>query len=428
MTKIQKTCVQSGFTIVELMVGLVIGLIATLVIMQTFAAFEGNKRSTTGISDAQTSGSIGLYMVQRELQFAGYGIPVISGTMPAITVAADARTYRNYTGMTDAQIKVEKDAAEAAYNAQLAADAFTVQAGEVYSALKCNPAPTMNLDLDNDPGTPDVLNVDIITPVRIIDGVTNGTGSDSVAIHYNTTARGAMPTRISSVSGADYVAVKNNMGCRENDLVLVTRNTSPSPGDTTCTATRVTSKNSPVDKNQLRQTLASPDSPIAIYVTSNAGMAPGNRLACLGNHVVTTFDVVGNELRKNSQPVLNEIVSLQAQYGISATANSEIVPDNGWVDATGATWANPTVANRNRIKAVRIAVIARNNLLEKDVVSQTCGGGAAGPAEVCIWKDTPDEQDPNLAASLGADWNRYRYRVYEVVVPLRNMLAASPQL
>ncbi len=432
MIKIQKSRIQSGFTIVELMVGLVIGLIATLVIMQTFAAFEGNKRSTTGISDAQTSGSIGLYMVQRELQFAGYGIPVISGTMPAITLAADVRTYKNYTGMTQAQIDVEVLAAQAAYNAQLALDAATVQGGEVYSALKCNPAPTMNLDLDNDPGTPDVLNVDIITPVKIIDGATNGTGSDSVEIHYNTTARGAMPTRVSSVSGADYVAVKNNMGCRENDLVLVTRNTSPSPGDTTCTATRVTSRNSPVDRNQLRQTLASPDSPIAIYVTSNAGMAAGNRLACLGNHVVTTFDVVGNELRKNTQPVLSEIVSLQAQYGVSPTANSEIVdpniPNSGWFDATGATWANPTVANRNRIKAVRIAVIARNNLLEKDVVSQTCGGGAAGLAEVCIWKDTPDEQDPNLAVSLGADWNRYRYRVYEVVVPLRNMLAASPQL
>jgi type IV pilus assembly protein PilW len=77
---------------------------------------------------------------------------------------------------------------------------------------------------------------------------------------------------------------------------------------------------------------------------------------------------------------------------------------------------------------VRIVLIARNNLLEKEVVSQACNGGAVGPAEVCIWKDTPGEQDPDLAVMLGADWDRYRYRVYELVVPLRNMLAASPQL
>jgi type IV pilus assembly protein PilW len=429
MKNILKSHVQSGFTIVELMVGLVIGLIASLVIMQTFSSFEGNKRSTTGISDAQTSGSIGLYMLQRELQFAGYGIPLVSGTMPAITVSPDQRKYEDYSNKTQAELDALQAAAKAAYVAKLAADQVTVQAGEVYSALKCSPAPTLNLDLDNNPATPDVLNVDIITPVKIVDGATNGTGSDSVEIHYNSTGRGAMPTSISSVSGADYVAVKNNMGCRENDIVLVTKNSNS--GDTACVATKVTSKNSPVDKNQLRQTAATADSPIAIYVTSNAGMVAGNKLACLGNHVVTTFDVIDNQLRKNTVPVLNEIVSLQAQYGISPTANSEIVDSTdagSWVDATGATWSNPTVANRNRIKAVRIVLIARNNLLEKEVVSQACNGGAVGPAEVCIWKDTPGEQDPDLAVMLGADWDRYRYRVYELVVPLRNMLAASPQL
>lgn len=426
MIKIQKSRVQAGFTIVELMVGLVIGLIASLVIMQTFSAFEGNKRSTTGISDAQTSGSIGLYMIQREIQFAGYGIPAVSGTMPAITVPADQRTFANYTNKTQAEIDALVATAKAQYVAQLAADQATVQAGEVYSALKCSPAPLMNLDTDSNPLTPDVP-VDIITPVRIIDGVTNGTGSDSIEAHYNSTARGAMPSNITSLSGADYVAVKNNMGCRENDLVLVTKNSNA--GDTACVATKVTSKNSPVDKNQLRQTLAAADSPIAIYVTSNAGMAPGNKLACLGNHIVTTFDVVGNQLRKNTVPALDEIVSLQAQYGISPTANSEIVDSSiagSWVDATGATWGSPSVANRNRIKAIRIAIVARNNLLERNVVSQTCNGGAAGPAEVCIWKNTPGETGVNLTAD--ANWNRYRYRVYEVVVPLRNMLAASPQL
>lgn len=400
---------QSGFTIVELMVGLVIGLIASLVIMQTFSAFEGSKRSTTGIADAQTNGSIGLYMLQRDLQFAGYGIPVISGTMPQITVRPDQLTFQDYTGKTQAEIDAAYAAALAAYNTKIAADSLTVQSGEVYSALKCDPAPTLALDVDNDPGTADVT-IDVITPVVITEGV----GSDTIAIRYGTTSRGAMQTRVVSPFGTDTVTVENNMGCRTGDVMLVTRNTSPSPGDTTCVATKVTSTNAQLD--------ATPNS---ILVVSNAGMALNNRLACLGQVRQMTFAVGtgadANQLQKNGQNVIGDIVSLQAQYGIAATANSEIV--NQWVDASGGTWAAPTVANRNRIKAVRIALVARNNLLERTVVSQACTGAATGPGKVCVFGG-----DINLAASLGADWNRFRYRTYEVIVPLRNVLAASPQL
>ena len=399
---------QSGFTIVELMVGLVIGLIATLVIMQTFSAFEGSKRSTTGIADAQTNGSIGLYMLQRELQFAGYGIPVISGTMPQINVRPDQIAFQDYTAKSQAQIDAAYATALADYNTKIAAESATVSAGEVYSALKCNPAPTLSLDADNNAATPDVT-IDVITPVVITDG---GTGSDTIAVRYCTTTRGGMQTRVTTTSGVNYVGVENNMGCRTGDVVLVTRNSNT--GDTTCMATKVTSTNAQLDGTTN-----------AINVVSNSGMGLNNRLACLGQVRQMTFAVGtganANQLQKNGDNVISDIVNLQAQYGVSATANSEVVTN--WVDATGGAWAAPTVANRNRIKAVRIALVARNNLLEKDVVSQACTGAATGPARVCVFGG-----DVNLAASLGADWNRYRYRTYEVIVPLRNVLAASPQL
>jgi type IV pilus assembly protein PilW len=224
-----------------------------------------------------------------------------------------------------------------------------------------------------------------------------------------------MPARITNVTPPNFIGVDNNMGCRQGDVVLVTKDSNA--GNTNCVATKLTAAttNTVLD-----------NTPTAINVLSNAGMATNDRLACLGQVRQTTFSVdsVGanaNQLQKNGVNVLSDIVSLQAQYGIAATANSEIV--TSWVDATGATWAAPTVANRNRIKAVRIALVARNNLLERDVVSQACSGGATGPARVCAWGG-----DVNLVASLGADWNRYRYRTYEVIVPLKNVLAASPQL
>jgi type IV pilus assembly protein PilW len=399
---------QAGFTLVELMVGLVIGLIATVVIMQTFASFEGTKRSTTGIADAQTNGSIALYSIQRELQFAGYGMPLMSGTMPTVDVLPNEMTYADYTGKTEAEILTAQTALLAAYEAKVAAGALKVQAGEVFSALRCDSSSTLALDLDNDPGTADVtigLNA-LLTPVTI----TNGVNGDTVAIRYGTTSRGALPTMVSNVTPPNFIGVMNNMGCREGDVVLVTKEVKSS---TACVATKLTAATT---NASLEAT------PNEINVLSNSGMAVGDRLACLGQVRQITFDVNGNQLRRNNTPVISDIVNLQAQYGVSATINSEIVAE--WRDAIGGTWATPTVANRNRIKAVRIAVVARNSLLEKDVVSQACTGTATGPARVCAWG-----ADVNLAGTdVGADWNRYRYRVYEVVVPLRNILAATPQL
>lgn len=414
MTKFSLKINQQGFSLIELIVGLVIGLIATLIIAQTFSAFEGNKRTTTGTSEAQTNGSIGLFMIQRELQFAGYGIPAISGTLPPQTTPY-GRIYANYTGQTQAQIDAAQAALVAAYDATRVVNSASVSAGTVYSALRCNPSPTLNIDLDNNPLTPNV-NVDLVTPVRISEGAT----SDTITLQYGTTARGAVAMAVTSISGAQMLTVPNNLGCRFGDVILSMPDVNT--GITACQASEVLSTNAFLD-NPINST--------SIQVVSNTNFG-GKRFACLGRVNQVTFAVNNaNELTKTlggvTQPIIGEIVSLQAQYGISATANSEIVdpatPNSGWVNATGADWTNPTVANRNRIKAVRVAIVARNNLLERDVVSQDCSGAAVGPARVCAWGGNVD-----LLTSLGANWNRYRYRTYEMVVPIRNVLAASPQL
>ena len=62
-----------GFTLVELMVALAIGLITSLAIAQVLMFSEGYKRTATSGSDAQTNGSLALYTLQRDIQMAGYG-------------------------------------------------------------------------------------------------------------------------------------------------------------------------------------------------------------------------------------------------------------------------------------------------------------------------------------------------------------------
>ncbi|MFN3303410.1 MAG: PilW family protein [Roseateles sp.] len=63
-----------GFTLVELMVGIVVAMAAVLVVTQVFRLSEGQRRSTTGGDDAQTTGAIALSLLQRELRQAGQGL------------------------------------------------------------------------------------------------------------------------------------------------------------------------------------------------------------------------------------------------------------------------------------------------------------------------------------------------------------------
>lgn len=418
---------QSGFSLVELMVGLVIGLIASLVIMQTFSEFEGNKRSTTGTSDAQTNGSIGLYMVQRELQFAGYGIPMLNGTMPQVMTRPFDVTYQDNSALTVTQIQADYDAKKAAYATKVAADTAIVTAGEVFSALKCRFSPDSNVDADSNAATPDVLKSNVVNPVTVTDGAAGA--SDTIAIRYGDTTRGALATGISTTPAVSpTVLVGNNLGCRPDDTVLITDKVDAS-GTGVCNITKITSTLAELDSTQHDR--------VKLASLAAVDLSKPQRLSCLGKVRQITFDVDANQLRKTNpttgtqDAVLSEIVSLQAQYGISVSPNSEIIVPgslNSWVNAAGV-WANPpntgnvcspTVANRNCIKAVRIAIVARNNLLEKTAVSQACSGTVAGAAKVCVFGG-----DLTFA---NADWPNYRYRVYEVVVPLRNVLAATPQL
>jgi type IV pilus assembly protein PilW len=50
----------SGFSLIEILVGLLIGMLSVIVIMQVFGVFEGNKRTTTGGDDAQINGTVAL--------------------------------------------------------------------------------------------------------------------------------------------------------------------------------------------------------------------------------------------------------------------------------------------------------------------------------------------------------------------------------
>ena len=361
---------QNGFSLIELMIGMVIGLIAALVITNVLSNYEKQKRSTTGNSDAQTNGAIALYNIQRDIESAGWGLPTF---------------------------------------------------GEELSPFLC---PLSNLSASNTEinhdgiaGTPNIG----LSPVVISDG-TGTNGSDVISIRYGNTMKSGGIVLVTA-PGANVLTVENNLGCRVGDAAIVMRYAAPAPQ--ICQMTRVTALS------------AAAVTPVTITLdatTAPAAVQNKDEVACLGIWNEFQYAIGGagatlNQLTRTGAlsaggvpvatpavAIVPDIVSLQAQYGVTNDLISNQVAS--WVDASGGVWGPTiTLGNRNRIKAIRLAVVARSGLREPFAVSQTCTGGAANLARVCIWNNT---SDVNLAGP--ADWANYRYRVYETIVPLRNVI------
>ena len=356
-----------GFTLMELMVGMTIGMIATIIIVQVMSVFEAQKRTTTGSADAQTNGGIGLYSIGRELQMAGY--PLFPGADTALSCTTT--TYGG-TGITD------------------------------------------------------------IAPAIITDGVASAgvNASDSITIRYGSStttgaAAGAAPgvqTTISALN-TNTATVGSNLGCQVGDITMI--NTT-----TTCAVSKVTAVS------------AVGVSPISVTLQDTTGAVNNANLSCLGNWNEVTYSVnqaTGNLDRtavvngvSATTPSVVGVVNIQAQYGISASASSNQV--TGWVEPTGATWGTAalaaSVANRNRIKAIRIAVVARNAKIEQSAVTTACSSTTLATATgLCAWIGSAASPAPTLDLSTAdANWAKYRYRVFETTIPLRNVIWAKDTL
>lgn len=63
-----------GIGLVDLMVGLTIGLAAMLIILKVAVLFESRRRSSTGIADAQLNAASATLVIARELRIAGQGL------------------------------------------------------------------------------------------------------------------------------------------------------------------------------------------------------------------------------------------------------------------------------------------------------------------------------------------------------------------
>jgi hypothetical protein len=130
--------------------------------------------------------------------------------------------------------------------------------------------------------------------------------------------------------------------------------------------------------------------------------------------------------------VADNIVSLQAQYGIAPLGTQSI---NCWVNPTAAN-TNPastncpagdvadwtpaglvtTPNNIKRIKAIRVAIVARNSLREK-ATNGVCTTTVTAPIS---WLN-----GPAIDLTANPEWKCYRYKVYQTIIPLNNVILGN---
>ena len=358
-----------GVTLIELMVGMLVGMLAVIVISQVLLTSESQKRTTTGGADAQVNGALALYTMQRDLQMAGYGITSSPGVV-----------------------------------------------GCPISARFNSAPPT---------GFATTLAPVVITP----EASRGGAIGDSVRILASSKGSFSVPTRVIppgyAVGGTDF-PVRAAVGFAQGDLALVATD-----GTQPCWVFQVTG--APAARSLPRANVSAAWNPSN---TPDVAYGDGAILMNLGTLVDTRYEINNERLQSFSfdfanpaaaRPALDvqpDIVNLRAYYGRDTT-----VPMDGVVDVFDQT--TPTTNDGwLRVLAVRLIVVSRSSTFEKEQVttanpqvpvgtSPTVTGAVTCPAGSCITLDVGAGVTGDVPAK------HFRYKVFDTIVPLRNMLWSS---
>ncbi|MBB3221384.1 PilW family protein [Pseudoduganella umbonata] len=374
---------QQGFSIVELMVAVVVGLLAVTFATRLMINGEQSKAASVGGSDAMQNGMLALFSINTDASQAGWGLndDLVSGCN---------------TRMTDTE-------------------GFALA-----------------------PAVRDGAAITPLAPAVIADG---GTGSDTLTLYSGSGLAGVGSTRVSdSYLGGATIKVDTAapFGFNQGDVIVV----AAEPSGADCALAQL----SATPDDSILQIAAGSGwrfNTGNLGLLYNAGQARVFNLGPAGKLSFHTWSVANGVLRLRAtdlagtgaqpQAVVGNVVALKAQYGFDTRAGTAFVPKDGmqvgrWssamidADGDGSTGAP---GDWQRIAALRIAIVARGAVPERPAARQTTctattapltvfgtavpAGVAASPAQVALGI-------PNDAVS----WTCYRYRVFETIVPIRN--------
>jgi len=353
-----------GFSLVEIMVAMVIGLLGTIVIFQVFAVSEKQKRTTVSGGDAQQNGAIALFSIEQDARMGGYGLNY------AALIGCPIRWYRQ---------------------------------GPPESGTEAGDPPLT------------------LTPIVITQGVAAG-AADTITVTYGNSDIAGFAGRLTQEmpNPAAVYKVNNRFGYNVGDLVVA------SEVGKDCTLAEVTglpgggSSDNVIHNSGGTAVYNRPAGLGISYTTSavliNLGPTP----------TVNVYSILDNRLAMQRLlqddapvPIVDGIVQLQARYGRDTT----LVAD-GVIDVWDSV--SPTTADGwSRVLGVRIAVVARSGQRDNAVdATGVCTTTTALPQ----WVSNPlapaaVNQVENIDVSIGnPNWRCYRYKTFQTSVPIRNMI------
>ena len=340
-----------GFSLVELMVGVMIGLIGIAIIMQVFTLSEAQKRTTTSGSDAQSNGNMAIYGITRDVRLAGYGFGL--------------------------------------------------------SNYGC----AVNTSFNGSTATPGVFT---LAPVVITDAGADGTPAaqggpydlpDKIRILYSTANMGTLPDVVTfpHAQTDTQVQLTTNFGIANQSLLVLFE------ASKSCTLAQVTATSG----NSFVTHLGGPwNGNVTIFPA--AGYSANNAIYLnMGGMALRDYfidPVNGNDLQmtetsaaygasaSNTFVIAGEIVNIQAEYGRDSGAHVGHIAGDNVVD----TWDNNTpaaglggalvAAPWQQIIAVHVALLVRSGQYEKpDPVSGFCTQttSSAGGGNAPTWTSRP---------------------------------------
>lgn len=382
---------RGGFSLVELMVSVVIGLLALLFATRLIVSGEKNKDAAVGGSDSMQNGMLALFSLSGDATESGWGLndPMLAG---CDTVFSDANGY-------------------------------------VLPTAQRNGA--------------------VITPLAAVVIQSNGPEPDVISFNSGTSQAGAGSVKLFAdytVGNTITVDSKNPYAFSDRDVLVVAPLT---PGSGKCTLIQLSGFGPPPNSTILVDTggpyrfnpiagMATPYKQNLAYLY-NLG-APAQLhfhtwSVANGVLLLRATELAGAEAAGVS--VTDNVVSIKAQYGFDARPPGPKPYDpNPGADGMQVTaWSGTMIdadsdgvagspGDYQRVAAVRIAVVARSKNTDKPDAAGQCsatpvqptvfaGSAPAGVAAVPV--------QVNVAvAGDTVPWQCYRYRVFETIVPIRN--------
>lgn len=370
-----------GMSLIEVLVGLAIGMIGVLIMFQVFSATTQSGRTSGSANESQIAGTLAWYALERDLKLAGLGF----GRMPLSGVPG---------GVEGCSV--------AAYNSNLPG------AGSTFALT--------------------------LAPVEIIP---SSTGPDEIRVLYGNSAYHISKVRYNASTSTSKTLVSRD-GFNLGDVLLVTdMGTTAATGR--CAIVEVTANNA-ADGRTVGHvqgagytSAATGQVAAATLNASVVNLANDGYVYNLGPQPSrTTWRVTpanasnpnmlawSNALGVGTEfQVAEGIVDLKAQYGVdSLLADGATAGHDGLIGA--AEWSSATPTDWRYLMAVRFGLLVRSPNYEKDVVTTVAPTWAEGSASF-VMRHVDGSSGATSPGGVN-DWRHYRYRVYEAIVPLRNLI------